>query len=222
MIGNIAHQWRQPLSAISTTASGVKLQKDFGQLEDKNFDDAMDTITETSKFLSQTIDDFRDYIKDNKEKKYFNIKTSLERVLSIMKGSFKTHFIHVENDVEDLNITSYENEFTQVLLNILSNSKDALKNIKEEDRKIFIKSSKKDTKFILEIIDTGGGIDKNIIKKVFEPYFTTKHKSQGTGLGLYMTHKIIKDSMKSDIVIENCAYQNYNKCTKVTLIIPIN
>ena len=220
MIGNIAHQWRQPLSSISTTSSGLKLQKEFNQLDDKIFNESLDNITETTKFLSETIDDFQNYIKEDKLQKEFNILNSIEKVLTLMKGSFVSSFIIVESKLEEIVVNSYENELNQVLLNILSNAKDALKNINEKHRHIYISTYKTKKYAVIEIIDNGGGIDKKIIKKVFEPYFTTKHKSQGTGLGLYMTHKILTDSMKGLINIENCSFHEYDKCTKVTLKIP--
>ncbi len=221
MIGNIAHQWRQPLSSISTTSSGLKLQKEYNQLSDEDFIESLDNITKTTKFLSQTIDDFQNYIKEDKLKKEFNILNSIEKVLTLMKGSFTNSFIKVENDLESVTVNSYENELNQALLNILSNSKDALKNIDEENRYIHISSYKTNIDAVIEVLDSGGGVDEEIIKKVFDPYFTTKHKSQGTGLGLYMTHKILTDSMKGSIKIENCSFGDYVKCTKVTLKIPL-
>ncbi|MAD41814.1 MAG: hypothetical protein CL623_05425 [Arcobacter sp.] len=221
MIGNIAHQWRQPLSSISTTSSGLKLQKEYNQLTDEVLYESLDNITQTTKFLSQTIDDFQNYIKDDKLKKEFNISSSIEKVLTLMKGSFTNSFIKVEKDLQSITVNSYENELNQALLNILSNSKDALKNIDEKYRYIHISSFKTATHAVIKVIDSGGGIDEEIVKKVFEPYFTTKHKSQGTGLGLYMTHKILTDSMKGSIKIENCSFRDYKKCTRVTLNIPL-
>ena len=221
MIGNIAHQWRQPLSSISTAASGMKLQKEFNQLSDNEFDSTLDNITQTTQFLSQTIDDFQNYIKENKIKKEFDISKSIEKVLSLMKGTIVSNFIELNKNLTSIVVESYENELNQVLLNILSNSKDALKNINEDNRFIRVSLFKKDENAIIEIIDSGGGIDEKIINRVFEPYFTTKHKSQGTGLGLYMTHKIIKESINGNIFIENCSYRGFKKCAKVTLSIPI-
>jgi ABC-type amino acid transport substrate-binding protein/signal transduction histidine kinase len=227
MIGNIAHQWRQPLSLISTAASGMKIQKEFNQLDDKTFDDTLDSITNTTMFLSQTIDDFQNYLKDDKEKKEFDVNTSINKILNIIKGSFINHSINVILDLQkDLLINSYENELNQALLNILNNAKDALKEIDKENRYINIKSYKNKSETIIEITDNAGGIKEEIINKIFEPYFTTKHKSQGTGLGLYMTHKIITSSMNGDIKITNVKHtfsdKFFDKCTNVKITFPLS
>ena len=225
MIGNIAHQWRQPLSLISTAASGMKIQKEFNQLDDKTFDDTLDSITNTTMVLSQTIDDFQNYLRDDKEKKQFDVNTSINKILNIIKGSFINHSINVILDLQkDLLINSYENELNQALLNILNNAKDALKEINKENRYIHIKSYKNKSEIIIEITDNAGGIKEEIINKIFEPYFTTKHKSQGTGLGLYMTHKIITSSMNGDIKITNVKHtfndKYFDKCTNVKITFP--
>ena len=220
MIANIAHQWRQPLSSITTTASGLKIQKEFGLLTDKLFVESVDSITHTTKFLSQTIDDFQNYMKKDKIRQKFLIENSIDTVLSILKGSLKNYFIVIEKDIQNIELFSFENELNQAILNIINNSKDALKEIEENQRYIFINVSKKEKSILIEIIDTAGGIEENIINKVFEPYFTTKHKSQGTGLGLYMTHKIITESLEGSIRIENTSYKNHQKCTKVSVYIP--
>ncbi|WP_072680221.1 transporter substrate-binding domain-containing protein [Arcobacter sp. LA11] len=220
MIGNIAHQWRQPLSSISTAASGIKVQKEYGLLNDELLEYNLDSITETTKFLSQTIDDFQNYIKSDKKKKKFDVKNSIEKVLTIVNASFKNNFINVNTKINSIYINGFENELNQALLNILTNSKDALKEIDEENRNIFINTFCENKFAVIQIMDTAGGIDEKIIRKVCEPYFTTKHKSQGTGLGLYMTHKIITDSMKGFIKIENSQFED-KKGAKVTLYIPI-
>jgi len=221
MIGNIAHQWRQPLSYISTAASGMKVQKEFGKLTDEQFTKLVDGITDTTMYLSQTIDDFRDYIKGEKIKQEFQIKSCINRVLSLMDGAFKNNYINVETQIENISITGFENELNQVLLNLLSNSKDALKDVDQKNRKIFINSFKEDENLLIEVIDSGGGIKDDIMKKVFEPYFSTKHQSQGTGLGLYMTHNIITKSMNGEIKIKNISYKEYEKCTMFTIKLPI-
>ena len=227
MIGNIAHQWRQPLSLISTAASGMKIQKEFDILDNNTFNDTLDSITETTKFLSQTIDDFQNYLKENKEKKEFDINTSINKILNIIKGSITNYSIKIILDLEkELFINSYENELNQALLNILNNAKDALIEIDKDKRYIHIKSYKNDKEIIIEIIDNAGGIIEENINKVFEPYFTTKHKSQGTGLGLYMTHKIITSSMNGHIKITNINHnfngELFNKCANVKITIPFS
>lgn len=227
MIGNIAHQWRQPLSLISTAASGMKLQKEFDQLDDTTFTETIDNITNTTKFLSQTIDDFQNYLKEDKIKKEFNVNSSINKILSMLKGSFKNHDINIILDLnEGLFIDSYENELNQAILNILNNAKDALLDIEKTNRYIHIKTHKEAEKIIIEIIDNAGGIKESILNKIFEPYFTTKHKSQGTGLGLYMTHKIITTSMNGEIKITNVSHKFndkfFNNCTNVKIIIPLS
>jgi two-component system, NarL family, sensor histidine kinase EvgS len=227
MIGNIAHQWRQPLSLISTAASGMKIQKEFNQLDDNTFNDTLNSITNTTMFLSQTIDDFQNYLKEDKEKKEFDINTSINKILTIIKGSFINHSINVILDLEkDLFINSYENELNQALLNILNNAKDALQEIDKDNRYIHIKSYKNKSEIIIEITDNAGGIKETNINKIFEPYFTTKHKSQGTGLGLYMTHKIITFSMNGDIKITNIKHtfkdKTFDKCANVKITFPLS
>lgn len=227
MMGNIAHQWRQPLSLISTAASGMKLQKEFDQLDDKTFNETIDNITNTTMFLSQTIDDFQNYLKEDKIKKEFNVNSSIDKILSMLKGSYKNHDINLILDLrEGLFINSYENELNQAILNILNNAKDALLDIEKTNRYIHIKSYKEAEKIIIEIIDNAGGIKESILNKIFEPYFTTKHKSQGTGLGLYMTHKIITSSMNGEIKITNTSHKFndnfFNNCTNVKITIPLS
>jgi two-component system, NarL family, sensor histidine kinase EvgS len=227
MIGNIAHQWRQPLSIISTAASGMKIQKEFNQLDDKTFDDTLDSITNTTMFLSQTIDDFQNYLKEDKEKKEFDINTSINKILNIIKGSLINHSINTVLDLENnLFVNGYENELNQALLNIFNNAKDALKEIDKESRYIHIKSYKSKSQIIIEITDNAGGIKEENINKIFEPYFTTKHKSQGTGLGLYMTHKIITSSMNGDIKITNTKHtfndKTFDKCANVKITFPLS
>ena len=227
MMGNIAHQWRQPLSLISTAASGMKIQKEFDQLDDKTFNDTLDSITNTTFFLSQTIDDFQNYLKEDKVKKDFDINSSIKKILNIIKGSFTKYSINTTLDLEEnLIINSYENELNQAILNILNNSKDALIEKDNIPRCINIKSYKTSNEIIIEIIDNAGGIKEENLTKVFEPYFTTKHQSQGTGLGLYMTHQIITSSMQGRIEITNIKYNfdqiTYDKCAKVKIAFPFS
>jgi signal transduction histidine kinase len=211
MIGNIAHQWRQPLSTISTAASGVKLQKELGVLSDELLDECLDGIVRNSMHLSQTINDFRDFIQGDKEIVPFNLKENIKKDLSIVEGMLKHSEIKVVMNCEDdIVLHNYQNELTQAVLNIIDNCKDALFENNIQEKMIFIECYQQNTHAILKIYDNAKGIDTNILEKIFEPYFTTKHKSQGTGLGLYMTHQIIEGSMQGVINASNIAY-NYNE-----------
>ncbi|WP_190271956.1 sensor histidine kinase [Arcobacter nitrofigilis] len=205
MIGNIAHQWRQPLSVITTAASGMKLIKELGINEDKKAEvEKLTGIINSSNYLSKTIDDFRNFFKEDKEKEYFNIKQKVEDSLRLVKDTFEFHFIKVEkNYTTDKKAYGISNEYSQALLNILSNAKDAVILNKIKEPKIKIYSFEKDNYVCLRIEDNAGGIKNNVIKKIFDPYFTTKHKSQGTGIGLYMSKVIIEQNMHGKLEVEN-------------------
>ena len=212
MIGNIAHQWRQPLSVISVTATGSKLQKEMGVLTDELFYQNMDCINENTQFLSKTIDDFKNYIKGERELKLFNLSDEINSFLKLIDASKKSHQIEVFRDFDDtIKLNGYPNELTQCFINIFNNSKDALDNIDEENRYVFITTKIVQDKVHIIFRDNAGGIPNDIIGKVFEPYFTTKHQSQGTGLGLSMTHKLITQGMNGTIEVRNIKFKYENK-----------
>ncbi|WP_122893349.1 sensor histidine kinase [Arcobacter peruensis] len=205
MLGNIAHQWRQPLSLITTAASGMKLQKDYETLDDDTFNDSIHNITNSAQYLSKTIDDFRNFFKTDKISKHSSILTVIEKTLKLTNAQLKINDINLKKELIEYEVYGVENELIQALINIINNSKDALIT-KDHSREISIKTYKNNNKGILEISDNGGGIDKKILDKVIEPYFTTKHQSQGTGIGLYMTDEIIKKHFKASMSIENKKY----------------
>ena len=214
MIGNIAHQWRQPLSLISTIASGIKVQVEFGQFNEKDIIPDMDNIIKQTTYLSNTIDDFRNFIKNSNEKSEVQISNVINKTLSILNPSMVTHNINVILNLEDdIKIIGYENQLIQALINIINNSKDAIKEkLKEnEERLIFIKTKSTNNSFILEIKDNAGGIIESVIDKIFEPYFTTKHKSIGTGIGLSIAHQIITEHHNAHIIASNKTYEYENK-----------
>ncbi len=214
MIGNIAHQWRQPLSLISTIASGIKVQVEFGLFDEKMLIPDMDNIINQTNYLSNTIDDFRNFIKNSNDKSEILISNIIKKVLSILHPSIVNHNINVILDIkDDMKIEAYENQLIQALINIINNSKDALKeNIKTNEMKLlFIETKNIKDHLILEIKDNAGGIPKNIIDKIFEPYFTTKHKSLGTGIGLSITHQIITKHHHANIFVSNETYEYENK-----------
>ncbi len=211
MIGNIAHQWRQPLSAISTLASGIRVQKEIGLVSDEQLDEDLKNIVETTNILSNTIDDFRNFYSNKKEKAEFEIESIINQVLNLVGANLKSKNIDIIKNIDNINIYSYKNEFLQVILNLINNSKDALVELNEEKKFIFINVKDNKTSLCFEIIDNGGGIDDNIINRIFEPYFTTKFKSQGTGIGLFMSKNIIDNSLHGNIRVENTEFEYENK-----------
>ncbi|MCD4758171.1 MAG: hypothetical protein K8R39_07870 [Arcobacteraceae bacterium] len=204
MIGNIAHQWRQPLSIISTAATGMKVQKQFGNLTDESFNETIDTIDSNAQYLSKTIDDFRDFIKGNRTKEEFTFDIIMKKLLHLIKPSLVSHHIEFIVDVEEnITINGYLNELVQCLINIFNNAKDAVKVKDESDRLVFLEAKVIDKTLHIIVKDSGGGIDSTIIEKIFDPYFTTKHASIGTGLGLHMTYNLIVDGMHGTIDADN-------------------
>ena len=203
MIENIAHQWRQPLSLISTSASGIKINKEYGTLSDELLDEAVDNIMNGTKFLSNTIDDFRDFYKVDKTKERFNIKEVLDKTLKLTSSRFTNRAIKVIKDCEELYILGFENELIQVFINILNNARDQLENFSHDERFIFISVKKDENRAVISIKDNAGGIKEEIINRIFEPYFTTKGSDKGTGIGLFMSKEIIEKHFYGEIFAKN-------------------
>jgi signal transduction histidine kinase len=224
MMENIAHQWRQPLSLIRTASSGIKFQKDMDILTDNSLLDAVDSISTSAKYLSETIDDFRDFFKPDKERVVFDLNLSIEKTLKLLSSQIKNKEIIISLNTQDIEVDNFERELLQVLLNILKNAIDALE-LKEGKKYIFINISKDEEYAIIQIKDNAGGIPSEIIERIFEPYFTTKHQSQGTGIGLYMSQEIISRHMDGILSVENCLYK-YEKSTfkgaKFTIKLPLD
>jgi len=227
MIGNIAHQWRQPLSIITTSASGLQLKSQMGQdITKEHISSFGELIIKQANYLSNTIDNFRGFLKGERNIKDIEIKEILNYTLSLVEASIKNHNIKVIPSLdESIKINGSLNELSEVFINILNNAKDVLKEnvVNHEDRLIFVSAlQEEDNKVIVEIKDSGGGISSDVIKRIFEPYFTTKHQSIGTGLGLAMSDKIIRERYKGVIEVFNVEY-SYNAkqykgaCFKIVL-----
>lgn len=209
MIGNIAHQWRQPLAVITAAAGVVKLKKDLNILEEEDCIETLDTIIESSNFLSNTIDDFRYFFIPNKEKSYFKSTNLVEKISKFTKFEYQQKNIKLILNIDEFEIFNYENELLQVILNILNNARDELvKNEQLEDKYIFLKIEKINEKIKITIKDNAGGIKEDIIHRIFEPYFTTKFKDHGTGIGLYMSLEIVKRHLNGFIIAKNVTFSH--------------
>ena len=211
MLESIAHQWRQPLSVITTAASGMKMQKEFDMLSDKEFYDSSDAIVSSAEHLSQTIDDFRDFFKTNKKKEKFEFKDAFHRASDLLSSKFKNRDIEIVEDIDDISIDGFINDIVQVFMNILNNAKDALEEMKDARRIIFIKIHNEEGNISICIKDTAGGIPTDIIDKIFESHFTTKEEKDGTGIGLYMTKQIIEEHFHGNIEVQNIEYSYDNE-----------
>ncbi|PLY09923.1 MAG: hypothetical protein C0626_07610 [Arcobacter sp.] len=227
MIGNIAHQWRQPLSVISSASTGMKLQFECGLFEQKDLVSFCDCINDNAQYLSKTINDFTNFIKNQDAPLAFNLKDCIVNFLHLLEGSLKKYDIKIIlNNEVDITVNGYQNQLVQCLINIVNNAKDALRDNNIEKKYIFISTNIIDNNVEIIIRDNANGIPKQIITKVFEPYFTTKHQSQGTGLGLHITHDLIT-SMHGTVIVRNVKYkyndEEYNGAEfKTTLPISIN
>lgn len=204
MMGNIAHQWRQPLSAITSSISGLKLKKEFGILEDSDIEEVNDSIINNAQFLSQTIDNFRNFFRKDQPKKKFYVMDAIKDTIGIVKASYDNYFINLEKNLDtSISYVGSENLLSQVILNILSNAKDALSQNTSEQKVVAIKLSQIDDFVEISIKDNAGGIPEDLQDKIFDPYFTTKHQSQGTGLGLYMSSQIIHNHFNGTLSVKN-------------------
>ncbi len=210
MIDNIAHQWKQPLNTISTSASGIKLQEELDILNNNTLVKEMDTISTSTRYLAETIDDFRNFFNTNKTETEFSLEDCINRVLLLVNSKLRNRDIKIIKNIEEYEIKGVENEIVQILMNILNNAIDALDESIYPNKYIFINSYTKDGNICISIKDNAGGINKNIINKIFESRFTTKKEGKGTGIGLYMS-KIIINSYKGNIIAKTCNFEYKDK-----------
>ncbi len=200
MVNNIAHQWRQPLNAINSTVMAIDFELINKGLKTEALEKNLTDIELQTEFMSETIENFRDYFESNKKRDVFLLSEAVSSSLSLLKSGFikKNIFINF-CIIKDKKVGSYKGELIQVLISILNNAEDVLTNKREDELKsICIKVDNN-----IEIIDNGGGINRDIIDNIFEPYFTTKHYSKGTGIGLYLSKMIVEESLLGKISVEN-------------------
>ena len=205
MIGHIAHQWRQPLSVITTVASSWSLYNELGKLDTKKILKESEVILSNADYLSNTIDDFRYFTENKVSTLRFNTQELFENMFNIQKFTIENNHIQLHLNIDNKQeVVGSQSEVTQCLINIINNAIHELVK-KKELRLLFIDIINNEDDVIIAIKDNAGGIPSTVIDKVFEPYFTTKHQSQGTGLGLYMSYTIMK-KMNGDLNVENVNY----------------
>ena len=201
MLANIAHQWRQPLTELNLTLFNIKKAVVNDDKEDvvKLYNDSKTII----KNMSNTIDDFTNFFKPDKEKYYFNLSNSINESIQILENFLKSEMICVKTDFEDIKVLGIANELSQVIINLMKNSKDAFVHNAILIREIYIRTYQEKGFGVIEIEDNAGGIKEKDIDRIFEPYFTTKHTSQGTGLGLFMSKMICEQGLNGSIDVKS-------------------
>jgi len=206
MIGNIAHQWKQPLNLISMSNGLVQLNQENKEIGSKEeVEKATQNIDNAVNYLATTIDDFQDFFRPNKEKETFKIKETLSKTCNLISSQFKNDNIEVIKEIDDIEVYGFHNELLQVMINIFKNAKDELVKLDIGKRLIFINVQKNEKEVTIRIKDNAGGIPEEIIDKVFDSYFTTKNDKEGTGIGLYMSEQIITN-MSGTITVQNVEY----------------
>lgn len=202
MVGNIAHQWRQPLNSIAVMIQNLEDAYFYGEVNETYLREKIGRIMEIINFMSRTIDDFRYFFKPDKEKLQFSLSQTIEQALNFVSSTLLHNNISLEkNLVEGIYTEGYPNEFAQVILNIVNNAKEILLERKVSNPEIRITLSQVDGYAVVTIADNGGGVAPDVIDKIFEPYFTTKE--MGTGLGLYMSKTIIESNMNGRLKVAN-------------------
>jgi len=204
MISNIAHQWRQPLSELSSILMFIKFKYDLNALDSQTMDKKSKEATQVLEYMSHTIDDFRNFFIAKKDKEEFYLYKAVDSVINIISSTLNNYNIKLKINIDkNIVLKTYLNEYQQVLLNIINNAKDVLieKNIKNP--KITIGAYEEDDYVVLYIEDNGGGVLVEPKSKIFEPYFTTKEDSNGTGIGLYMSKIIIEKNMQGKLRVRN-------------------
>ena len=224
MIANIAHQWRQPLGSMMMIIQGVQSKMELGKLTPEMINEKVIDTLRLAENMSDTLENFQNFFKPTKAKESFTLKSCIEHAFTLSKYILEQHKINVSIKIsESIKLHTYYNELSHVFLNIIANAEDALSLTKGE-KFIEIVAKEVNDKIYIYITDNGGGIKADVLLHIFEPYFTTKYKSKGTGLGLYMSQQIIEKHMQGTIRCKNVCYTinktKYEHCTLFTIILP--
>ena len=206
MIGAIAHQWRQPLNALSLVMQNVRMQHAMGTLSDQSMARMQDKSNQLVERMSSTIDEFRNFFKPGKHAEPFKLAQAMRSSADIMEGVFKNHAVALDLVCdESLELLGVQGEFSQVVLNLLSNAKDAVLEARQAQPRIWMRAEQQGDRILIAVEDNGGGIAPDILEKIFDPYFTTKEEGKGTGIGLYMSKMIVESNMNGRLRVANTA-----------------
>jgi signal transduction histidine kinase len=204
MIGNIAHQWRQPLNALAMTLGNIVSAHQFNELTAEYLDKSVENGNRLIQKMSTTINDFRNFFLPDKEAVSFSAREQISHAVALVEAGLTNQNIAVILDApQDMLLTGFPNEYSQVLLNLLANARDAIRESGVTAGRITIRLYEQNDRGVVSINDNGGGIPGDVIDKIFEPYFSTKE--MGTGIGLYMSKMIIERSMNGTIEAQNCS-----------------
>ncbi len=204
MLSMIAHQWRQPLSEVSGILMELETANKFNNVSSDLINESVKDSNKQIQFMSNTIEDFRNFFKPDKQKIDFYIQDACNEALTLVDASIKNFNIELKQNIkENCLIHGYEREFSQVILNLMSNAKDVLIQREIINPSIYLELDRQDNYAIIKVLDNAGGIEEEHIDLIFEPYFTTKSAAKGTGLGLYMAKMIIEKNMGGELMVEN-------------------
>ena len=205
MIEMIAHQWRQPITTIGMISNNILFDIAIDEFDGDKITKELNKVNLQVSYLSKTIDDFRDFFKESKEQESVSVTDVLDGAMMIIDKHLEKQQIHltINNLAKNIEFMTFKNELIQVILNILGNSKDAFENVEVEKKEISIDTEVVGETLCIKIRDNAGGIKNSILPKIFEPYFSTKKKKNGTGLGLYMSMIIVSEHLQGNIEVAN-------------------
>ncbi|MDX1294645.1 MAG: ATP-binding protein, partial [Sulfurimonadaceae bacterium] len=204
MIEQIAHQWRQPLNTMALVMQDLFFKVKLKQFDETAFEKANDQINENLQYMSKTIDDFRNFHQMEKDTDKIPVEEVIQMAMTLNEASLKYSHIECELHSDHPHVAIIaKNELVQIFMNLIKNARDAIGEIGIENGRIDISVAEEDGTVCVTVEDNGGGIPETVIDHVFEPYFTTKKQTRGTGLGLYMSRGIIEESMGGSLEVEN-------------------
>jgi signal transduction histidine kinase len=203
MMANITHQWKQPLHGLTLSISEIELDIEMGNLNKSDILSHLSKIKNNVSYISQIIEDFRSFFDPNAKEEEFNIADSFDMIFRVVKSTYTQQSIQIVEDFDrSISVTSYENALQQIIMNLLSNAKDALIAHREKDRKIIVEIKEDKNDILISIVDNAGGIPENIINKIFKSRFSTKGK-KGSGIGLSMSKELVIKKLSGDLEVQN-------------------